>query len=40
MDLTPCALGGEDSDLFARAAGLGYYTETSVKEFLLGSKRI
>ncbi len=40
MDLAPCALGGGDSDLFARAAGLDYYTETSVGEFLLGSKRI
>lgn len=40
MDLTPCALGGGDSDLFARAAGLDYYAETSVGEFLLGSKRI
>jgi oxazoline/thiazoline dehydrogenase len=40
MDLAPCALGGGDSDLFARAAGLDYYTETSVGEFLIGSKRI
>lgn len=40
MDLAPCALGGGDSDLFARAAGLDYYAETSVGEFLLGSKRI
>jgi oxazoline/thiazoline dehydrogenase len=40
MDLAPCALGGGDSDLFAKAAGLDYYTETSVGEFLLGSKRI
>jgi SagB-type dehydrogenase family enzyme len=40
MDLAPCALGGADSDLFARAAGLNYYAETSVGEFLLGSKRI
>jgi len=39
MDLAPCALGGGDSDLFARAAGLDYYAETSVGEFLLGSKR-
>jgi SagB-type dehydrogenase family enzyme len=39
MDLAPCALGGGDSDLFARAAGLDYYDETSVGEFLLGSKR-
>jgi SagB-type dehydrogenase family enzyme len=40
MDLAPCALGGGDSDLFARAAGLDYYSETSVGEFLIGSKRI
>lgn len=40
MDLSPCALGGGDSDLFARAAGLDYYAETSVGEFLLGSKRM
>ena len=40
MDLAPCALGGGDSDLFARAAGLDYYRETSVGEFLIGSKRI
>jgi len=39
MDLAPCALGGGNSDLFAKAAGLDYYTETSVGEFLLGSKR-
>ncbi len=37
MKLAPCALGGGDSDLFARAAGTDYYTETSVGEFLLGS---
>lgn len=40
MDLAPCALGGGDSDLFAQAAGLDYYAETSVGEFLLGSKRM
>ena len=38
MNLAPCALGGGDSDLFARATGLDYYAETSVGEFLLGSK--
>ena len=36
MNLAPCALGGGDSDLFARAAGTNYYSETSVGEFLLG----
>ena len=38
MGLAPCALGAGDSDLFARAAGVDYYAETSVGEFLLGSK--
>ena len=38
MELAPCALGGGDSDLFARAADTDYYAETSVGEFLLGSK--
>ena len=38
MDLAPCALGGGDSDLFAIASGLDYYTEASIGEFLLGSK--
>ncbi len=37
MGLAPCALGGGDSDLFARTAGLDYYAETSVGEILLGS---
>jgi SagB-type dehydrogenase family enzyme len=40
MDLAPYALGVGDSDLFARAAGLDYYAETSVGEFILGSKRV
>jgi oxazoline/thiazoline dehydrogenase len=40
MGLAPCGIGGGDSDLFALAAGLDYYAETSVGEFLLGSKRI
>jgi oxazoline/thiazoline dehydrogenase len=35
MNLAPCGLGGGDSDLFARAAGLDYYAETSVGEFML-----
>ncbi len=39
MDLAPCALGGGNSDLFAKAAGTDYYVETSVGEFALGSKR-
>jgi SagB-type dehydrogenase family enzyme len=40
MGLAPCALGGGDSDAFARAAGADYYSETSVGEFLLGSRRV
>jgi len=38
MNLAPCALGCGDSDLFARATGTDYHVETSVGEFLLGSK--
>jgi SagB-type dehydrogenase family enzyme len=38
MSLAPCGIGCGDSDLFARAAGTDYYAETSVGEFLLGSK--
>jgi SagB-type dehydrogenase family enzyme len=38
MGLAPCGVGGGDSDCFARAAGTDYYAETSVGEFLLGSK--
>lgn len=38
MDLAPCALGGGNADLFAQAAGLDYYVETSVGEFILGSR--
>jgi SagB-type dehydrogenase family enzyme len=37
MGLAPCALGWGDADLFAAAAGTGYYAESSVGEFLLGS---
>ena len=38
MDLAPCGVGCGDADLFARAAGTDYYAESSVGEFLLGSK--
>jgi SagB-type dehydrogenase family enzyme len=38
MGLAPCALGAGDSDLFARTSGSDYYAETSVGEFLLGSR--
>ena len=37
MGLAPCAVGLGDSDLFAQAADVDYYAETSVGEFLLGS---
>jgi len=36
MGLAPCALGGGDSDRFARVTGVDYYHETSVGEFILG----
>jgi hypothetical protein len=39
MGLDPCAIGGGDADLFARAAGTDYCAETSVGEFLLGTPR-
>jgi oxazoline/thiazoline dehydrogenase len=35
MGLAGCALGGGDSDLFARASGASYLTEGSVGEFIL-----
>lgn len=38
MGLAPCALGGGHADLFAQAAGLNYLEETSVGEFMLGSR--
>jgi SagB-type dehydrogenase family enzyme len=38
MNLAPRGLGGGNSDLFAKAAGLDYYAETSVGEFLLSGK--
>jgi hypothetical protein len=38
MRLAACALGGGDSDLFARASGLDYYEEGAVGEFILGSR--
>jgi SagB-type dehydrogenase family enzyme len=36
MGLGGCAIGGGDSDLFAKAAGTNYYDESSVGEFILG----
>lgn len=38
MGLAPCALGGGNAEVFATAAGLNPYAETSVGEFLLGSR--
>lgn len=38
MGLAPCAIGSGNSDVFARALGADYCEESSVGEFLLGSK--
>jgi len=38
MNIAPCALGSGNADLFAKVAGTDYYTESSVGEFMLGSK--
>jgi SagB-type dehydrogenase family enzyme len=38
MGLAPCGLGGGNADAFAAAAGTSYYEESSVGEFLLGSR--
>jgi SagB-type dehydrogenase family enzyme len=38
MELAPCALGGGNSALFAEAAGTDYSVESSVGEFILGSR--
>jgi SagB-type dehydrogenase family enzyme len=38
MNLAPCALGTGNSDLFAKALKINYYGESSVGEFILGSK--
>ncbi|HTE86926.1 MAG TPA: SagB family peptide dehydrogenase [Dehalococcoidia bacterium] len=39
MGLAPCALGSGNSDVFAQATGLRYLEESSVGEFILGSRR-
>jgi SagB-type dehydrogenase family enzyme len=36
MELAVCAIGGGNSDLFAKAAGTDYYDEGSVGELILG----
>jgi SagB-type dehydrogenase family enzyme len=38
MGLAPCGVGCGNADTFARAAGTVYFAESSVGEFLLGSK--
>lgn len=38
MNLAPCALGAGDSDRFAQATGFDYVVESSVGEFMLGSR--
>jgi SagB-type dehydrogenase family enzyme len=38
MGLAACALGGGNADLFAAAAGVDYYAESSVGELVLGSR--
>jgi oxazoline/thiazoline dehydrogenase len=38
MDLAACAIGGGDSDLFAQVTGCDYLAETSIGEFIIGSK--
>jgi SagB-type dehydrogenase family enzyme len=40
MGLAPCALGGGDSEFFAKAAGFDSHAETTVGEFMLGSRPI
>lgn len=35
MNLSPCALGGGNSDLFAKTTGINYYEESTVGEFIL-----
>jgi hypothetical protein len=38
MTLAPCALGTGNSDLFSRLAGLDYLVESSIGEFMLGTR--
>ncbi len=39
MNIAACGLGIGDSELFAQAVGCNYYEETSVGEFMLGSRK-
>jgi SagB-type dehydrogenase family enzyme len=38
MNLAPSGVGAGNSELFAAAAGCDYFTESSVGEFILGSR--
>jgi SagB-type dehydrogenase family enzyme len=38
MGLAPCALGGGDNEVFARATGLDPFIESPVGEFVIGSR--
>lgn len=38
MGLATCAVGRSDADLFAELAGTDYYAETTVGEFMLGTR--
>jgi SagB-type dehydrogenase family enzyme len=38
INLAPCGLGGGNSELFARATGEPFVEETSIGEFMLGTK--
>lgn len=37
MGLAPCAIGNGNPMVFAQAAGLDYFAESSVGEFMLGT---
>ena len=39
MGLAPCAIGGGDADTLSAVAGLDYYAESTVGEFIIGSKK-
>nr|QGA72584.1 MusG [Desmonostoc sp. PCC 7906] len=39
MNLAPCGIGAGNSDIFAKATGIDYYEESSVGEFILGTKK-
>ena len=39
MELAPCAIGAGDSDLFAKATGINYYSEPLIGEFVIGRPR-